>query len=512
MILNKQNFIYLILIIFSIYCTGVAATDCDVYKGIVGNYQLYKEDLEGVNGQCCRLDHRMKCDAQNNIISVDFYIMPCSIKSLFEQLSNLPKLEEIDIDMDDEPIPSTLQKLTQLKRLKIRYPSYYNNRYNIPNEIGSLVNLEEIDLSGSNLSGKIPNSIGNLVKLRHLDLHENHLEGYIPYEFKNLKNLEYLNLSGNILKGFVPPIQSLSNCNVEFNDEMCYLKSSRCRSNLKECTLDQIKTTNNNNNNPKPESGEFENEKDITQTSNNNDIDNNDVDNNDSNDSYYSDDYIYGDKNEPSDSKDSKIRFLLTFLVVISVGIIIVAAIFIIIYKMGNKKPKFTKFDDGNDNPIISGDPADDHEINNINNNNAARSTTPQPTTYSYNYGPDHIPIPTPVAPTTPVYYPVPSPVPAAAQPSTYIPPSPATPYAIPISQPGMTYANPIHPPPQTSTYAPPPQTSTYAPPPQPEVNNPPASTQPELDYPLPFPEQQRSPDDVLPPYESLSRSLGRPQ
>jgi len=70
MILNKQNFIYLLLIIFSVYCTGITATDCDVYKGIVGNYHIYKEDLDHVNGNCCRLDNRLKCDSQNNIISV----------------------------------------------------------------------------------------------------------------------------------------------------------------------------------------------------------------------------------------------------------------------------------------------------------------------------------------------------------------------------------------------------------------------------------------------------------
>jgi len=70
MILNKQSIIYLILTIFSVYCTGILASDCDVYKEIIGNHFLYKEDLDKVNGNCCRLDYKVGCDDQNNIISV----------------------------------------------------------------------------------------------------------------------------------------------------------------------------------------------------------------------------------------------------------------------------------------------------------------------------------------------------------------------------------------------------------------------------------------------------------
>jgi len=64
MFINKQKFIYLILIIFSIYCTGILAADCDIYKKIVGNN--YDEELEEVNGNCCELK-KVKCDLHNNI-------------------------------------------------------------------------------------------------------------------------------------------------------------------------------------------------------------------------------------------------------------------------------------------------------------------------------------------------------------------------------------------------------------------------------------------------------------
>jgi len=477
MILNKQNFIYLIFIIFSVYCSGIIATDCDVYKGIVENHPLYKEDFDKVNGNCCRLENRLRCDDKNNIIYVRFYIKPCNIEILFEQLANLPKLQEIDITMDKEPIPSTVGKVTQIRKLKIRYPTVYNTYYNIPNEIGNLVNLEELDLSDSNFEGNIPKEFGKLVNLKILDLHTNHLQGYVPYEFKNLKNLEYLNLSGNILKGFVPPIKSLSSCNIQYNEGICYLKSSICRSEFNECTLDEIRTINKNNNNPNPESGEFENEKDIYEQ-----------------------------------------KFLKPFLIVVSIGVVLIVVIVFIIYKKGNRKPKFSKFDkDNHKNNLNSGN------VNPTNYNTSYNTTvqTLQPVASGYSYGPTQPLIPpvtsvapvtpvTPMAPVTPVtpgasvaptnlvYYPVPSPVPAAAQPSTYIPSSPATPYNVfPVSQPGLTYGNPA-------------QRFSYVPP-QREVANPPTGTIPspsEMDNNLPPPildEQNHLPDDVLPSYESLS-------
>jgi len=70
MILNKQGFIYLILIIFLVYFTGIEATDCDVYKGIIGDEYPYIDDWNRMNGNCCRMQDRLKCDAQNNIIFV----------------------------------------------------------------------------------------------------------------------------------------------------------------------------------------------------------------------------------------------------------------------------------------------------------------------------------------------------------------------------------------------------------------------------------------------------------
>ena len=74
----------------------------------------------------------------------------------------------------------------------------------IPSKIGSLINLEYLDLYDNNLSGEIPSEIGDLVNLTDLILSLNQLTGHIPSEIGNLSNLTVLNLMVNGLSGEIP--------------------------------------------------------------------------------------------------------------------------------------------------------------------------------------------------------------------------------------------------------------------------------------------------------------------
>jgi Leucine-rich repeat (LRR) protein len=55
-----------------------------------------------------------------------------------------------------------------------------------------------------NLSGSIPESIGNLTELTNLDLQNNKLTGELPESISNLTNLTNLNISENQLDGSIP--------------------------------------------------------------------------------------------------------------------------------------------------------------------------------------------------------------------------------------------------------------------------------------------------------------------
>ncbi|KAJ1699869.1 hypothetical protein LUZ63_008381 [Rhynchospora breviuscula] len=74
----------------------------------------------------------------------------------------------------------------------------------IPEDLGLLVGLMNLNLSRNKLSGNIPNNIGSLQLLESLDLSNNELSGIIPSSLAALTFLSYLNLSYNNLSGKVP--------------------------------------------------------------------------------------------------------------------------------------------------------------------------------------------------------------------------------------------------------------------------------------------------------------------
>ncbi|KAG5107892.1 hypothetical protein JHK84_044799 [Glycine max] len=164
----------------------------------------------------------------------------------YESIANLFDLEFLDMSSNLVLPPSKLSSsLTRLKKLKF-FHMYSSNLFGeIPETIGEMVALENLDLSRSNLTGHIPRGLFMLKNLSTLylfqnklsgeipgvveasnlteiDLAENNLEGKIPHDFGKLQKLTLLSLSLNNLSGEIPQsvgrIPSLIYFQVMFNN------------------------------------------------------------------------------------------------------------------------------------------------------------------------------------------------------------------------------------------------------------------------------------------------------
>lgn len=70
----------------------------------------------------------------------------------------------------------------------------------VPKEIFDRTDLEELDLSDNALSDSLPSELGRLVNLRVLDVSGNRMTG-LPAEVGRLRELEVLDVSNNKLTG-----------------------------------------------------------------------------------------------------------------------------------------------------------------------------------------------------------------------------------------------------------------------------------------------------------------------
>ncbi|MQM20588.1 hypothetical protein Taro_053612 [Colocasia esculenta] len=125
--------------------------------------------------------------------------------------ANLTELTHLDLSQNptlSSELPRDLGKLEKLQKVLMQSSGLHGD---IPQSLLGLHNLEVLDLSQNNLSGRIPLGFGlGLAKLLCLDLSQNKLSGSFPIDICYGKVLSELSLHTNAFTGVLP--ESLGKC------------------------------------------------------------------------------------------------------------------------------------------------------------------------------------------------------------------------------------------------------------------------------------------------------------
>jgi len=146
-----------------------------------------------------------------------------------QEIGSLQKLVEIDMDSNKltGTIPSSVGQLEFLEIIDLDKNDLVGP---IPASIYGLSALRVIDLDGNSLSGVLSSEVGRLSQLYFLQLDFNLFSGGIPSEIGTLGGLKYLSLFGNSFSGAIPEDMCsdssinrtiYANCNVCTEAECC---------------------------------------------------------------------------------------------------------------------------------------------------------------------------------------------------------------------------------------------------------------------------------------------------
>ncbi|XP_058217188.1 receptor-like protein 9DC3 [Rhododendron vialii] len=133
--------------------------------------------------------------------------------SIPSEITHLSKLVSLDLSssimllrLEPHNFKTLLMNLTRLENLKL---TGVNISSGLPNSLMNLSSLATLDLAGTGVDGKLLDSTGYLGFLNYMDLSYNKLSGPLPESLGNLTRITHLDLSGNALNGQVP--STLSN-------------------------------------------------------------------------------------------------------------------------------------------------------------------------------------------------------------------------------------------------------------------------------------------------------------
>lgn len=132
---------------------------------------------------------------------------PFPWKSL-DNMTGLTALSLGDNPFDPSPFPAEVLKLYKLDWL---YLSVCNLEGRVPQGLGNLSGLRELEFASNNLSGELPPDLVKLVNLWQLILFNNSFTGKFPAGMGNLVRLESFDASMNKLEGDLSELRLLTN-------------------------------------------------------------------------------------------------------------------------------------------------------------------------------------------------------------------------------------------------------------------------------------------------------------
>ncbi|XVE84700.1 hypothetical protein DITRI_Ditri17bG0034400 [Diplodiscus trichospermus] len=212
---------------------------CESTSQLLPNLRVLSMSHCGLTGPLCsslsKLHFLSKLMLDRNPIS---YLPPNFLENssslVFLSLSNcnltgrfpmevflLPKMQTIDIS-ENLNLMGQLPEFSVNNNLQVL--SLYETNFSgkLPNSIGNLKFLRDLELSDCHFSGAIPSSIANLTNIVHLYLSYNNFTGLIPpFDRSGVPNLVYISLRWNMLSGSIPSslftLPSLQSLSLEHN-------------------------------------------------------------------------------------------------------------------------------------------------------------------------------------------------------------------------------------------------------------------------------------------------------
>ncbi|XXG68675.1 hypothetical protein AAC387_Pa06g1706 [Persea americana] len=120
-----------------------------------------------------------------------------------EELGNLTKLFDLNLRRNylTGPVPAFIGNLTDMQFLSLGTNALSGP---IPKEIGKLQKLKSLGIGSNNFNGSLPPELGNLVNLEQLYMDSSGVGGEIPSTFSNLVNLKIVRASDSPFNGTIP--------------------------------------------------------------------------------------------------------------------------------------------------------------------------------------------------------------------------------------------------------------------------------------------------------------------